>query len=160
MRKMIRSPLLAAALVVMVSGTVLATGSTGFHPTTLSRGTVTARHHLRINAHGIELEARGPVDIVTATTTLDAGGSSGWHTRAGVVIITVASGSVTMYDKHCKATVQAAGSAFIESGPNPDVVRNESTTTAAVVYVTSIVPMGTASTALRIDQPNPGCSQS
>lgn len=159
MRNAIRSPLLAVALVAMVGGTALATGSSGFHPTTLSRGTVTARPYVWAYAQGIMLVASGSTDVVTATTTLDPGGSSGWHTRAGIVIITVASGSVTMYDRHCKATVQAAGSAFIESGPHPDVVRNESSTTPAVVYVTSIVPTGTASTALRIDQANPGCPQ-
>jgi len=38
--------------------------------------------------------------------------------------------------------VYAAGSAFVESGNHPGLVRNESTTTAAIVHVTYVVPEG------------------
>lgn len=47
-----------------------------------------------------------------------------------------------------------AGSAFIESGGHPGLVRNESGA-AAFVNVTYVVPKGV--TALRIDKANPGC---
>ena len=77
--------------------------------------------------------------------------------RAGVTLVSVASGSVVRYDAHCAATVFGTGTAFVEAGDHPLLVRNESTTTPAVNIVTFIVPAGTV--ALRIDSPNPGCPQ-
>jgi quercetin dioxygenase-like cupin family protein len=155
MRKAIRSPVLALALIVAFAGGVLATTATGFHPTLLSRGTLSESVHY--NTGAVKFQTKGPVDFVTQTITFDAPGSSGWHAHPGVVLVTVVSGSLVRYDEHCSATAIAAGSAFTESGADAGLVRNESTTTPAVVYVTFIVPKGT--TALRIDKSNPGCPQ-
>jgi quercetin dioxygenase-like cupin family protein len=157
MFKAIRSPLLALALTVVFGGTVLATVSTGFHPTILSRGTISERVHA--NTSAIKLKTKGSVDVVTLTVTFDAPGSSGWHAHPGVVLVTVVSGSLVVYDDDCRGTVYAAGSAFVESGHEAGLVRNESTTTLAVVNVTQIVPAGTPNTGLRIDKANPGCPQ-
>lgn len=156
MRKSIRIPLLVAVLSLMFAGTVLATvASTGFHPTLLSRGTINQR--VNINNSVVEFETKKAVDIVTATVTFDALGSSGWHAHPGIVLVTVLSGTLTEYDEDCVATVQVAGTAFVESGRDAALVRNESTTTKAVSYVTYIVPKGTPNANLRIDKPNPGC---
>jgi hypothetical protein len=154
-RTAIRSPLLALALIVVFAGTVLATASSGFHPTPLSRGTLSESVHY--NTGAVKFQTKGAVDFVTVTVNFDAPGSSGWHAHPGVVLVTVKSGSLVEYDANCKATVHPAGSAFTESGDEPGLVRNESTETPAVVYVTYLVPAGT--TALRIDKLNPGCSQ-
>jgi hypothetical protein len=81
-----------------------------------------------------------------STVTFDPSGSSGWHSHPGVVLVTVASGSVVAYDEHCVGTPHTAGtasSAFTESGDEPALVRNESTTTTEVSNVTYIVPAGT-----------------
>ena len=150
-------PLLALALIVVFAGTALATDATGFTPTPLSRGTISAPANL--NVGGVEFETEGSVDVATATVTIDASGSSGWHSHPGVVLVTVASGSLTEYDQLCAAIEHPAGSTFIESGDTPRVVRNESTTTPAVVYVTYLVPTETPKTGLRVDAENPGCPQ-
>ena len=155
MRKALRSPLLALALVGLFAGTALATASIGFHATPIARGTLSESVHY--NTGEVKFQTKGAVDFVTATVTFDPLGSSGWHTHPGVVLVTVASGSLVEYEANCEGTVHPAGSAFSESGSGPAVVRNESATTPAVVYVTYLVPAGT--TALRIDQPNPGCPQ-
>ena len=154
-RKAIRSPLLAVALVVVFAGTVLATSASGFHPTILGRATLGDSVHY--NTGEVKFQTKDPVDFVTATVTIDPLGSSGWHSHPGVVLVSVVSGSLVVYDAHCAATVYAAGSAFTESGNEPGLVRNESATTPEVSYVTYLVPAGT--TALRIDQANPGCPQ-
>ena len=158
MHKAVRSPLLALALIVVFAGTVLATGASGFHPSILSRGTLSEPVHF--NTGEVKFQTKGSVDFVTATVNFDAPGSSGWHAHPGVVLVTVASGSLVVYDDHCSATVHAAGSAFTESGDDAGLVRNESTTTPAVVYVTYLVPAGTPNSGLRIDKDNPGCPQS
>jgi quercetin dioxygenase-like cupin family protein len=158
MRKAIRSPLLAMTLVLVFAGSVLATGATGFHPAIQARGTINERTHVH-NSAG-EFEAKGSLDVVTATVTIDPLGSSGWHSHPGMVFVTVMSGSLVFYDDHCRATVYAAGSAFVESGNDAGLVRNESTTTAATVAATYVVPAGTPNPALRVDMANPGCPKS
>lgn len=156
MRKVIRGPLPALALSLLMAGTVLATTASGFSPTPLARGTMSGSVHF--NTGEIKLQTKASTDFAMATVTFAPEGSSGWHSHPGVVLVTVKSGSVVVYEADCTATVQDAGSSFIESGDLAGLVRNESTTTNAVVYVTYIVPTGTP--ALRIDQPNPGCPQS
>ena len=158
MHPAMRSPLLALALIVVFAGTVLATSASGFHPQLLSRGTL--NHPVHFNTGAVRLKTKGSVDFVTTTVTIDALGSSGWHRHPGVVLVTVASGSLTEYDEHCAATVHAAGTSFAESGDDATLVRNESTTTPAVVYVTYLVRTRTPATGLRIDMANPGCPQS
>jgi quercetin dioxygenase-like cupin family protein len=154
-RKAIRIPLLALGLIVVLAGTVLATASSGFTARPLARGTVQESVHF--NTGEVKFQTKGSVLLATNEVTIDPLGSSGWHFHPGVTLVSVASGSVVRYDAHCTATVFAAGSAFVESGDHPLLVRNESTTTPAVNIVTFMVPAGT--TALRIDSPNPGCPQ-
>ena len=152
----IRSPLLALTLIAMFAGTALATQASGFHASVLTRGTLS--EPVQFNTGAVKFQTKDPVDFVTATVTIDVGGSSGWHSHPGVVLVTVASGAVTFYDEHCNGVVHASGTSFVESGDEPGLARNESTSTPAVVYVTYLVPAGT--TALRIDKDNPGCPQS
>lgn len=157
MRKAIRSPLLAVALSIVFAGTVLATAASGFHPEIHHRGTISER--VNIHTKAVNLKTKDPVDVVTGAITIDPLGSSGWHAHPGLVVVTVVSGSVVRYDEDCEATVLAAGSAFVESGRDAGLVRNESTTTPAFVSTTFIVPKGTSNSALRIDKANPGCPQ-
>jgi len=92
-------------------------------------------------------------------TYASAGAQFGYRTLFLMVLVTVASGSVVAYDEHCVGTPHTAGtasSAFTESGDEPGLVRNESTTTTEVSNVTYIVPAGT--TAVRIDRAAPSCT--
>jgi len=156
-RRAVRSPMLAIALVVVFAGTALATSGLGFHGTILARGT--ASEIVQFNTGEIKFQTKAAIAIVTATVNLDAHATSGWHSHPGVVLVTVTSGTVTFYDAQCVATVHATGTSFIESGDGPGLARNESDA-AATIYVTYIVPAGTPNPGLRIDQANPGCPQS
>jgi quercetin dioxygenase-like cupin family protein len=151
----IRSPLLALALALTLGGTALATPASNFVGTLTSRATLTESLH--VNTGAVKLQTKGPVDFVTATVNIAPGGTSGWHSHPGVVLVSVVSGSLTFYDATCAGSVHGAGSAFVESGDSPGLVRNESSTTPAVVYATYLVPAGTPNAALRVDAANPGC---
>jgi quercetin dioxygenase-like cupin family protein len=153
-----RSPMLAVVLVLVLAGTALATVASNFSPALQSRGTIGESFH--INTDGIKLQSKGAIDIVQATVAIGAPGSSGWHSHPGIVLVTVVAGSLTVYDANCVATVQAAGSAFVEAGDSPLLVRNESQTVSAMVRVTYLEPAGTPNAGLRIDAANPGCPQS
>jgi quercetin dioxygenase-like cupin family protein len=156
LRQVIRSPLLAVALIVVFAGTALGTGAIGFSSMRLARGTVSESVHF--NTGEVKFQTKGPVAFVTNQVTIQAGGSSGWHFHPGVTLVSVASGSVVRYDAHCTPTVFPTGSAFVEAGDHPLLVRNEGAT-PAVNIVTFLVPAGTPDTGLRIDSPNPGCPQ-
>ncbi len=157
MRKMFRSPLLAIGLILVSATTVFATAGLGFHPTAPFFGTLSRPLHA--HADGIELSARGQVDFVRQTIVIDPGATSGWHHHPGIVLVTVTTGTMTGYDRHCNQTVYPAGTSFVESGTKPGLFRNEGADPAGVT-VTFIVPTGTASTGLRIDDANPGCTES
>jgi quercetin dioxygenase-like cupin family protein len=151
-----RSASLATVLLALFVGTVLATGAAGFHGTPLARGTTSGPQ--QFNMGDIKFQTKGRVDFAHATVTIDPLGTSGWHSHPGVVLVTVASGTVTFYAADCSFNTYPAGASFIESDGATGLARNESASTPAVVYVTYIVPAGAP--ALRIDQPNPGCAQS
>ena len=155
-RRTVGGSLLAIALVGAFAGSTLATPSTGFAATTVARGTLDT--DVLANTGAIKFQTKADVDFVTSAVTIQPLGSSGWHTHPGVVLVTVVTGSLTFYDETCHATVHPAGSAFFESGNDAGLVRNLSSTDAATVSATYVVPKGT--TVLRIDKPNPGCPQS
>ena len=106
----------------------------------------------------IEFETKGPVAINTVMITVKPGGSSGWHSHPGFVLVTVKQGAVTFYDTACSPTVYPAGASFVESvDDGPGLARNEGTIDY-IAYATFVAPPGT--TAFRIDESNPGCPQS
>jgi quercetin dioxygenase-like cupin family protein len=156
-RNAIRGPVLAIVLIVAFAGTALATGATGFHPAILARGTTDGA--VEFNMGVIKFQTKDDIAIVAATVNLDPHASSGWHSHPGVVLVTVASGTVTFYDDQCVGIAHVAGTSFIESGGDTGLARNESDA-AAQVYVTYLVPAGTPNSGLRINQANPGCPQS
>lgn len=158
MRKAIRSPLLAVALIALAAGTAGATPGAGLTPVIVSRGIATERVHF--NTGEVKVQTKAPVAIVNQTIAFAAPSTTGWHAHPGVVLVTVTSGSLTRYDAHCARTVYPTGSAFMESGDHAGLVRNESTTIAASVNVTYLVPEGVQNADLRINKANPGCPQS
>jgi quercetin dioxygenase-like cupin family protein len=103
------------------------------------------------------------MDIVAVRVTLNAGGSSGWHSHPGGGISIVVKGEVTVYsparngdgesENGCTITRYTQGQAFIERpGEVVDAVNTGATDTIMVVTFPS-VPAGGAS---RTDRPNPG----
>ena len=153
----LRSPILATVVLLVFAGTAFATVSSNFSAALTSRGTLSNDMHVNLDA--IKFQTKGAVDFVTATVTIGPSGSSGWHKHPGLVLVTVQSGSLVVYDASCNATIQPTGSAFVESG-SPLLVRNESTTSGATTLVTYIEVAGTPNSSLRIDEANPGCPQS
>jgi quercetin dioxygenase-like cupin family protein len=158
-----RTPLmLAVAIALAVVGTALATMPSGIVVTTFVRATLDAnKPHGGVNAYSgdqVKLHTTGATDVAVQTITSPPGGSSGWHSHPGVVLVAVQSGTVTLYDAHCHTTQYGVGQSFVEVGDHALLVRNN-TTSKAVLYVTLIVPK--SATSLRIDKPQPAtCSAS
>ena len=153
--------MLAVVTALAVVGTALAT-SGSVAVTTFVRATIDGnKPHDGVKAYSgddVKLQTKGATDVAMQTITSPPGGSSGWHSHPGVVLVAVQSGTVTLYDADCHTKQYGSGQAFVEVGDDAMLVRNN-TTSNAVLYVTLIVPK--SATSLRIDKPQPAtCSAS
>jgi quercetin dioxygenase-like cupin family protein len=146
-----------SALVTLLAGAALATPSTtDFVGKLLDRasfGQLHAKHDGVIVA-----TTHRKADVAVYKVTIGPGGSSGWHHHPGVVLVSVKSGAVTVYNHECDKTVYKAGKGFLESHDKPLLARNNGKGDA-VLFVTFIVPSSTTEAGLRIDDPRPkGCN--
>jgi quercetin dioxygenase-like cupin family protein len=148
-----RAILLVAAGVTALAlfvGAVLATTPSGATSTLLTRATL---GEFKAKNDGIKVKSQQrSADITIVKVDLEPGGSTGWHHHPGVVMVSVASGTVSEYDEECHPTVIQAGQGFVESRDEVHLVRNEGND-AAVLYATFISP--TETPALRVDDPQP-----
>ena len=82
------------------------------------------------------------------------GGSTGWHSHPGPVLVTVKSGSLRLIysdDETCAGTVYEAGDSFIDRGDAvTHIARNESPTDPVELWATYFVP-GAPGTGFRND---------
>jgi quercetin dioxygenase-like cupin family protein len=146
------APVLTIVAVMVVVAIAMATPPSGQHPSAVVSGTLSDPIH--VNTDRIKFQTKDQTDISSFTVTYDPSGFSGWHTHPGIVIATIQSGSVVR-TVDCRSTVYSAGDSFIESDEQPaGEVRNASVTQPAVIYVTQIVPHGSAR---RIDADPPSC---
>lgn len=88
------------------------------------------------------------------------GGSTGWHSHPGPVVVLIKSGQMSFYsseDPTCTVRTYSAGEAFIDSGQgHVHIARNEGSENLELWATYFDVPPGGA---FRIDAPNPGnCS--
>jgi hypothetical protein len=150
------------------------TAAAGFASTAVARGNAGAFHIRSTDGFDVEIKAQDNTDIAVSNVVVAPGGTSGWHSHPGPVLVIVKTGTITFYraGKHrgldgdeenpnnaahgptCSRTDYPAGSAFVEV-PAPGHVmlaRNEGAIEATVT-ATYFAPPGAA---LRIDQPAPG----
>jgi len=106
--------------------------------------------------HKVKIQARHPSDVYVVRNRVPPGGHSGWHTHPGPSIVSVKSGTATVYsgdDPSCTGVTYPAGTGFIdEGGGHVHMVRNEGTVDLEVIAF-QIVPAGAER---RIDAPDPG----
>jgi quercetin dioxygenase-like cupin family protein len=139
-------------LLALVVGAALATPPKDATVTPLTRATL---GNFEANNDGIDVESeRRSADIAIAKVVLKPGGSTGWHHHPGVTLVSIASGTVTEYDKKCEKSVHKAGEGFVESNDAVHVVRNKGNE-KAVLYATFLVPTNTTDEGLRVDEPKP-----
>lgn len=95
-------------------------------------------------------------NTVVVDYTFGPGSSTGWHTHPGKTLVTVKSGTFTVYHaKNCEPQVYGPGDAFVELPATVHVGRNESGGVVELGVVLFGVPIGGSA---RIDQPQPtGC---
>jgi quercetin dioxygenase-like cupin family protein len=151
MKRVVRWSLLGAALAgVVMAFSVVPGGATppsGLTNVPLARGT---------NQSTGTIPLEFGTDIAMAQITVDAGGSSGWHSHPGGAIIVVKQGSLTVHKaigSQCQIETYSAGQAFIERPGELDQVTNNGTIPYILLVTFPRVPQGDSP---RTDQPDPG----
>jgi quercetin dioxygenase-like cupin family protein len=148
---------LAAAAIATVANDSGPAGPSGVHITPLSKGTLASSVHAK--AAGIEITTNGRKDILITKITVDPGGSFGWHSHPGPVLVAVGKGTLTVYDatKHgCQRSTVTAGDAFIEDGRHVHLARNEGSTPIEL-NATFLARPGTTEF-LKAEPEPPGCN--
>jgi quercetin dioxygenase-like cupin family protein len=98
----------------------------GVHLTPLSTGTFGGR--VRADGAGVQFETRGRAEMLTSAITVDPGGSFGWHSHPGPVLVAISQGTLTEYHAErgrCMHSTVGPGQAFTESGGVVHLARNE-----------------------------------
>ena len=138
----------------LLVGVALATPGVGIISAPVhARGTIGERQVVNSKS-GIHLKTKGSVDVATQQIVIAGGGSTGWHSHPGPVLVTVKSGSLRLIyadDTTCEGTVYEAGDSFIDRGDEvTHIARNESLTQSVELWATYLVP-GAPGTGFRND---------
>jgi len=92
-------------------------------------------------------------NTVVADFTFGPNSSTGWHTHPGKTLVTVKTGTFTVYHaRDCSRHVYGPGDAFVELPSTVHVGRNETGSTVELGVVFFGVPIGGSP---RIDHPQP-----
>ena len=101
-----------------------------------------------------DINAKDPTDVAIQQLNYQPGGTSGWHSHPGPVLLQVTSGTVTFYEGRgpCTPVTRTVGQLFIETGEHAHLGRNEGSTPATAIAVV-FAPVGSV---LRVDERAPG----
>ena len=143
--------LIVVAFGVVAVGVAFATTGEGTVGTLLNRGANS--EEAKIDTDEIKFKTDGPTDILVVTQTWQPGGHSGWHTHSGLVLFTLKSGTISVFDGNCSERVVNGGQAFVEPVGEPMEVKNYGTV-PAVAYFAIVNAPGAPG---KDDAPNPGC---
>jgi quercetin dioxygenase-like cupin family protein len=103
---------------------------------------------------GVGFAATPGTNTIVADFTFGPNSSTGWHTHPGKTLVTVKSGTFTVYHaRDCAPNVYGPGDAFVELPSTVHVGRNETAGTVELGVVFFGVPIGASP---RVDQPQPG----
>jgi quercetin dioxygenase-like cupin family protein len=146
-RRVVAAGAFAIAGLLALAAVATATPSTGtVTPVTIGAGSM---------ADGMRLRAKADTNTVVAGFTIGPNSSTGWHSHPGKTLVTVQSGTFTVYHDNCRARTFGPGDAFVELPSSVHVGRNETDDPVELGVVFFSVPIGGNP---RIDQPQPdGC---
>jgi quercetin dioxygenase-like cupin family protein len=137
-KKRLSIAIVGGAAIGTFAAVALGSLGVGFAPETLVTGNLATK--VEANTDQVKLQTKGPTDVRVQKIVFSPGGYSGWHHHPGVVIATVASGTVT-FTRGCSATTYGqglpAGAVFVESGT---IAGQASSVDGATVYATFVAP--------------------
>lgn len=151
---------IAAATGILGAGVLspVALGSGGSGVTATPLVTANFDNTVHLNSDRVKLQTKDPTDVLVQKFTFDAGSYTGWHHHPGVVLIAVASGSVTVWDSECNQKTYGPGlpngAVLTESGDEPGQVTSAD---GATTYATFVAPSADPPV-FRIEDDPPPCA--
>lgn len=143
-------------VVGMLAPAALGSPPSGFTPTNLVRADLDET--VQLNSDRVKFQTKEPTDVLIQKIVTDAGGFSGWHHHPGMVMVSVQSGELTVWDSDCNQTTYGPGlpngSVWIETGDEPVQVTSVA---GATSYATFVAPSADPSV-FRIEDTPPPCA--
>jgi quercetin dioxygenase-like cupin family protein len=153
---------LAVLLTVVVVGSALGTPSSGVSAETafgplVDRPLDVSMEFENGSKSEVELKTKGPIEVAVQRIVAIPGATFGWHSHPGPTIVTVKTGTLTLYHaEHCTEGIDyTAGQSFSNLPDEIHLARNEGGGDL-VIYASYFVPVGTSPAGLRINQDSPG----
>jgi hypothetical protein len=147
---------LGVAMIGMVAAVALA--SPGFGTTSTNLVTANFDHAVHVNSDRVKFQTKEPTDVRVQKLVFAPGSFSGWHHHPGLVLVTVESGAVTLWQSDCSSTTYGPGlpdgAVFAEGGDAPV---QATSTDGAVNYVVLIAPSADPPV-FRIEDDPPDCA--
>ena len=143
-----------------VVGTALATPGIGIIAAPVqARGTNAAELNIH-TASGIKFKTKDSLDFVTQQIRIAPGGTTGWHSHPGPVLVTVKAGTVRLVyanDPSCSGQTYTAGQSFVDRGDENVHTALNIGPTELELWATYLVPGTAGTTPFRLDAADPGC---
>ncbi len=96
---------------------------------------------VHLNSDRVKFQTKDPTDVRIQKLVFNPGGYSGWHHHPGIVIVTVESGALTLWESNCSSQTYGPGlpngAVFAEGGDSPQEV---TTAGGATVYAMFVAP--------------------
>lgn len=137
--------LVAVAAFSLSPHAALATPASGFSRAELSTGQLPAVDAKadKTEKWDLLLKTKDRSDVGLDRLTIIAGGNSGWHTHAGITLVTVTVGEISWIDGvACSRRAYRVGESFVEAANRLHLVRNLTNSTAEFTAV-QLRPQGT-----------------
>jgi quercetin dioxygenase-like cupin family protein len=108
------------------------------------------------NSNTLNQSSQGGRDFIIRESTIDPGGSTGWHFHDGTLLLAIKQGTVTHYAADCSVDgVYNPGDTFTEpAGPEHVHLGRNLGATPVILEVIYVLPAGKP---LAEDAANPGC---
>jgi quercetin dioxygenase-like cupin family protein len=105
----------------------------------------------------VRVQTTGEIEVAAQRVVAVPGATFGWHSHPGLTIVTVLSGTLTLYlATDCThGTNYGPGTSFSNLPPEIHLARNEGATDL-VIFASYFLPARTPPVDIRIDQPSPG----
>ena len=147
-----------AVAAVIGGGAGVAIGSPGSGVTSTTLVTANFDDRVQMNSDEVKFQTKDPTDVRIQRLVFGAGAYSGWHHHPGIILVSVESGTVTLWDSDCNSETYGPGlpngAVFAEGGD--DAVQATSTN-GATAYVTYVAPSADPPV-FRIEDDPPPCA--
>jgi len=147
-----------AGVAVIVTLAAVALGSPGSGVTSTTLVTANFDHTAQLNSDMVKFQTKDATDVRIQRLVFGADSFSGWHHHPGIILVSVESGAVTLWESDCSSTTYGPGlpdgAVFVEGGDDPV---QATSATGATAYVTYVAPNADPPV-FRIEDDPPPCA--